>query len=273
MVELREKIKESAEYVRNRSDISPQIALTLGTGLGGLADEIKNKVVIPYNEIPNFPGVTVSGHAGNLILGQLATKNVVVMQGRFHYYEGYVLRTITLPVRVFKDLGAEIYIVTNAAGGLRKGLRPGSLMLIEDHINLTGTNPLIGPNDDTLGPRFPDMSKAYDSRLMELAEKVARAQKIPLKKGVYVGVSGPNYETRAELKFLSMIGGDAVGMSTVHEVIVAKHAGLRVLGISCITDIATPDVKHPLTHEKVIAQAEATGPLMAKLIESVIEKI
>lgn len=272
MVELREKVRESTEYIHSKSDISPKIALTLGSGLGGLADRIENKVVISYSEIPNFPEVTVSGHAGNLILGRLAGKNVVAMQGRFHYYEGYVLRTITLPVRVFKELGAEIYIITNAAGGLKRSLRPGNLMLIEDHINLTGTNPLIGPNNEALGPRFPDMSEAYDYELIKLAEEVAKQQKISFKRGVYVGISGPSYETPAELRFLSMIGGDAVGMSTVHEVIVAKHAGFKILGVSCITDVATPGVKHPLTHEQVIAQAEATGPTMGELIEGVIKK-
>jgi purine-nucleoside phosphorylase len=273
MLELREKVKESADHIRNRVDISPEIALTLGSGLGGLAERIEDRVVIPYAEIPNFPEVTVSGHAGNLILGHLAGKHVIAMQGRFHYYEGYVLRSITLPVRIFKELGASVYIVTNAAGGLNKSFAAGDIMLITDHINLTGANPLIGPNDDSLGPRFPDMSEAYDGKLLKLAKQVAAEKSIHVREGVYVGVSGPNYETPAELRFLSMIGGNAVGMSTVHEVIVARHAGLRVLGISCISDVATPDGKHPLTHEQVVAQAETTGPTIGKLIKGVIEKL
>jgi purine-nucleoside phosphorylase len=273
MLELGEKVKESADHIRDRVDISPEIALTLGSGLGGLAEQIEDSVVIPYAEIPNFPEVTVEGHAGNLIVGHLAGRHVIAMQGRFHYYEGYVLRSITLPVRIFKELGASVYVVTNAAGGLNESFAAGDIMLITDHINLTGTNPLIGPNDDSLGPRFPDMSETYDAKLLKLAKQVAARKGIPLREGVYVGVSGPNYETPAELRFLSMIGGDAVGMSTVHEVIVARHAGLRVLGVSCISDVAAPEARHALTHEQVVAQAQATGPTIGKLIEGVIEKI
>lgn len=273
MLDLRAKIEESVNFIQHRVSVEPQIALILGSGLGVLAEKIKEKVVIPYGEMPNFPEPTVAGHAGNLIIGNLAGKNVIVMQGRFHYYEGYVLKSVTLPVRIFKELGAKIFIVTSAVGGLNRSFQAGDLMLITDHINATGTNPLIGPNDDSLGPRFLDMSEAYDKELIKIAQEVARQENIKLQKGVYVGVTGPSYETPAEIEFLSMIGGDAVGMSTVAEVIVARHAGLRVLGISCITDLALPGVAYKLTHEEVLTKAEEAGPKFCRLMEGIVERI
>jgi len=273
MLDLRAKIEESAHFIRHQTSVKPKIALMLGSGLGALAQSIEKKTVIPYGQIPNFPELTVPGHAGNLVIGELAGKNVVAMQGRFHYYEGYVLKTVTLPVRIFKELGAEIFIVTSAAGGLNRSFRVGDLMLIRDHINLMGTNPLIGPNDDSLGPRFPDMSQAYDPELIRIAQQVARQAKIRIREGVYIAVSGPSYETAAEVRFLAMIGGDAVGMSTVPEVIVARHAGLRVLGISCITDIALPGVVHKLTHEEVLAAAEEASDRLCRLVEGIVGRL
>lgn len=273
MEDLKAKIAESAEFINRKSKIKPKIAIILGTGLGRLAEDIEEKEIIPYSEIPNFPVSTVQGHSGNLVLGKLGNKEVVAMQGRFHYYEGYSLKEVTFPVRVMKKLGADIIIISNAAGGMNRFFKRGDLMLITDHINLFGDNPLIGPNDEELGPRFPDMSEAYSYKLIELAKKVALKEKIKLQEGVYVGLTGPTLETPAEYRFLINIGADAVGMSTVPEVIVANHIGMKVLGISCITDLAIDGVIVKTSVEEILKAASDAEPIMTKLIKKVIEKI
>lgn len=266
-------MEEAKRFIKKRSKISPFIGIILGTGLGKLAEEIEEKDVIPYPQIPHFAVSTAPGHKGNLILGKIGEKKVVAMQGRFHFYEGYTLEEITFPIRVMKALGVEILIESNAAGGMNRNFRPGDLMLITDHINFTGQNPLIGPNDDLLGPRFPDMSEPYDGELIELVEKIALEEGIRIHRGVYIGVTGPNFETRAEYRFFRLIGADAVGMSTVPEVIVAKHMGLRVLGISCITDECIPDRLEPVDFIKVIKVAEEAEPKLTRLVKRVIEEI
>lgn len=273
MEDLKAKIAKSVEFINRKSKINPKIAIILGTGLGRLAEDIEEKEIIPYSEIPNFPVSTVQSHSGNLVLGKLGNKEVVAMQGRFHYYEGYSLKEVTFPVRVMKKLGADIIIISNAAGGMNRFFKRGDLMLITDHINLFGDNPLIGPNDEELGPRFPDMSEAYNYKLIELAKKVALKEKIKLQEGVYAGLTGPTLETPAEYRFLINIGADAVGMSTVPEVIVANHIGMKVLGISCITDLAIDGVIVKTSVEEILKAASDAEPIMTKLIEKVIKKI
>lgn len=273
MEDLKAKITESVEFINQKSKIKPKIAIILGTGLGRLAEDIEEKEIIPYSKIPNFPVSTVQSHSGNLVLGKLGNKEVVAMQGRFHYYEGYSLKEVTFPVRVMKKLGADVIIISNAAGGMNRFFKRGDLMLITDHINLFGDNPLIGPNDEELGPRFPDMSEAYSQKLIELAKKIALKEKIGLKEGVYAGLTGPTLETPAEYRFLISIGADAVGMSTVPEVIVANHMGMKVLGISCITDLAIDGVIVKTSVEEILKAASDAEPIMTKLIEKVIKKI
>jgi len=271
--DLKAKITESVQFINQKSKVKPKIAIILGTGLGELAEDIQEKEIIPYSEIPNFPVSTVQSHSGNLVLGKLGNKEVVAMQGRFHYYEGYSLKEVTFPVRVMKKLGANTIIISNAAGGMNRFFKRGDLMLITDHINLFGDNPLIGPNDEELGPRFPDMSEAYNQKLIELAKKVALKEKIRLQEGVYAGLTGPTLETSAEYRFLISIGADAVGMSTVPEVIVANHMGMKVLGISCITDLAIDGVIVKTSVEEILKAAADSEPIMTKLIKKVIEKI
>ena len=273
MEDLKVKITESVEFINQKSKVKPKIAIILGTGLGELAEDIQEKEIIPYSKIPNFPVSTVQSHSGNLVLGKLGNKEVVAMQGRFHYYEGYSLKEVTFPVRVMKKLGANTIIISNAAGGMNRFFKRGDLMLITDHINLFGDNPLIGPNDEELGPRFPDMSEAYNQKLIELAKKVALKEKIRLQEGVYAGLTGPTLETSAEYRFLISIGADAVGMSTVPEVIVANHMGMKVLGISCITDLAIDGVIVKTSVEEILKAAADAEPIMTKLIKKVIEKI
>ncbi|MEN3190357.1 MAG: purine-nucleoside phosphorylase [Atribacterota bacterium] len=273
MVDLKAKIAESVEYIDQKTKVRPKIAIILGTGLGRLAEDIEEKEIIPYSNIPNFPVSTVKSHSGNLVLGKLGNKEVVAMQGRFHYYEGYSLQEVTFPVRVMKKLGADTIIISNAAGGMNRFFKRGDLMLITDHINLFGNNPLIGPNDEELGPRFPDMSEAYNRQLIELALKVAVKEKIKLHQGIYVGLTGPTLETPAEYRFLIKIGADAVGMSTVPEVIVANHMGMKVLGISCITDLAIDGVIVKTSVEEILEAASKAEPIMTKLVKKVIEKI
>ena len=273
MEDLKAKITESVEFINQKSNIKPKIAIILGTGLGRLAEDIQEKEIIPYSDIPNFPISTVQGHGGNLVLGKLENKEVVAMQGRFHYYEGYNLKEVTFPVRVMKKLGAEVIIISNAAGGMNRIFKRGDLMLITDHINLFGDNPLIGPNDEELGLRFPDMSEAYDRKLVELTLKVALKEKIKLHQGIYVGLTGPTLETPAEYRFLIKIGADAVGMSTVPEVIVANHMGMKVLGISCITDLAINGVVVKTGLEEILKAASDAEPIMTKLVKKVIQKI
>ena len=273
MEDLKAKVTESVEFINQKNKIKPKIAIILGTGLGRLAEDIEEKEIISYSEIPNFPISTVQSHDGNLILGKLGNKEVVAMQGRFHYYEGYSLQEVTFPVRVMKKLGADTIIISNAAGGMNRFFKRGDLMLITDHINLFGDNPLIGPNDEELGPRFPDMSEAYSQNLIELARKVALKEKIRIQEGVYVGLIGPTLETPAEYRFLISIGADAVGMSTVPEVIVANHMGMKVLGISCITDLAIDGVIIKTSVEEILKIASDSEPIMTKLIKKVIKKI
>lgn len=273
MIDLKAKITESVEFINQKSNIKPKIAIILGTGLGRLVEDIQEKEIIPYSDIPNFPISTVQGHGGNLVLGKLENKEVVAMQGRFHYYEGYNLKEVTFPVRVMKKLGADVIIISNAAGGMNRFFRRGDLMLITDHINLFGDNPLIGSNDEELGLRFPDMSEAYDRKLVELTLKVALKEKIKLHQGIYVGLTGPTLETPAEYRFLIKIGADAVGMSTVPEVIVANHMGMKVLGISCITDLAINGVTVKTNLEEILKVASNAEPIMTKLVKKVIQKI
>ncbi|WP_078553158.1 purine-nucleoside phosphorylase [Bacillus alkalicellulosilyticus] len=267
------KIKESVQFIENKIKVQPYIGLILGSGLGELADEIEDSVKIPYEEIPNFPVSTVEGHAGQLVIGTLQGKAVVAMQGRFHYYEGYSMKEVTFPVRVMKQMGVDILLVTNACGGMNKAFSPGDLMLIEDHLNLTGANPLIGPNDSKLGPRFPDMSHAYTPELRAIVEHVAAKLDIPIQKGVYAGISGPTYMTAAELIMLRKLGGDVVGMSTVPEVIVARHGGMRVIGISCVTDMAIGEELEGITHEEVMEVANRTKPRFIKLVQEIIATV
>ncbi len=266
-------IEEAVSLIRSRSSLGPEVAVILGTGLGGLAREIDLDAAISYAEIPGFPLSTVESHEGRLLLGRLGGKRVVAMQGRFHRYEGYTLQQVTFPVRVMRALGARVLVVSNACGGMHPLWRPGELMLIADHINLLGDNPLVGPNDDSLGPRFPDMSRAYDPELRSLAREVARELGIVLHEGVYVAVTGPNLETAAEYRFLRAIGADVVGMSTVPEVIVAVHGGMRVLGISIITDACLPDALEPANVEAIIATAARAEPELTRLIRTVLERL
>ena len=268
-----ERTEEAAALVRKRFPERPDVAIILGTGLGRLGAEIEAAVAIEYADIPYFPLSTVESHAGRLLCGMLAGKTVLAMQGRFHRYEGYSSQQVTFPVRVLRALGARTLVVSNASGGMNPLWRAGDLMLIADHINLLGDNPLVGPNDDRLGPRFPDMSDPYDAALRAITRQVALEQRIALREGVYVAVSGPNLETRAEYRFLRTIGADVVGMSTVPEVIVAVHAGMRVLGLSIITDLCLPDSLQPATVEQIIGVANEAEPRLTELVVGVIERL
>jgi purine-nucleoside phosphorylase len=271
MLHTLEEVRHAADRgVRPRWNRSADIGIVLGTGLGKLAEAIEKPTVIAYPEIPGFPVSTVESHAGRLLCGTLAGKSVVAMQGRFHRYEGYSLQQVTFPVRVMRELGAQTLIVSNACGAVRADWHPGDLMLIADHISLLGDNPLIGSNDDRLGPRFPDMSQPYDASLRAIARDIARQRNITLRGGVYVAVPGPNLETRAEYRMIREVGGDVVGMSTVPEVIVAVHSGMRVLGISIITDAAVPETLTPTTLEMVIAAANKAEPSLTALVTGVV---
>jgi purine-nucleoside phosphorylase len=273
---LRKQIEESLKYIRRYTKVRPEIGIILGTGLGGLVKEIKTEAVLDYDKIPHFPISTVESHHGKLIFGTLAGKKVVAMQGRFHYYEGYTMQQVTYPVRVMSykvGLGVKTLLISNAAGGMNPNFRRGDLMIITDHINLQGDNPLIGPNDDELGPRFPDMSEPYSKSLIALADKIAREKKIKVKHGVFVAVQGPNLETRAEYRFLRSIGADAVGMSTVPENIVAVHMGMRVLGISIITDECFPDTLKPVSVEEIIKVANKAEPKLTLIMKELVKRI
>ncbi|HEX6371950.1 MAG TPA: purine-nucleoside phosphorylase [Longimicrobium sp.] len=270
---LTERIGTAAEAIRARSALQPRIGIILGTGLGGLAARIQVEAEIPYEEIPGFPLSTVETHTGRLLLGTLGGRPVVAMQGRFHRYEGYTLQQVTFPVRVIRALGADTLLVSNACGGMHPFWSPGDLVLIADHINLLGDNPLIGPNADELGPRFPDMSQPYDLQLQKLAVEVALERQITLRRGVYVAVPGPNLETRAEYRMLRVMGADVVGMSTVPEVIVAVHGGMRVMGVSIITDQCLPDALQPASIEHIIATAGRAEPHLTALVEGVVERL
>ncbi|WP_053364010.1 purine-nucleoside phosphorylase [Bacillus sp. FJAT-27251] len=267
------KIKNAASFLKEKFGGQPQIGLILGSGLGVLADEIEEPVKIPYSEIPDFPVSTVEGHAGQLVFGKLSGVTVAAMQGRFHFYEGYSMEKVTFPVRVMKELGIETLIVTNAAGGVNENFAPGDLMLISDHINNMGTNPLIGPNDSELGPRFPDLSEAYSRELRSQARDIAKSIGIEVREGVYVGNPGPVYETPAEIKMLRTLGGDAVGMSTVPEVIVARHSGMKVLGISCISNMAAGILDQPLSHDEVIETTEKVKSTFLRYVKELVQEI
>ena len=273
MTELRNQIEQALEFIRTKTQAKPKIGIILGTGLGGLVKEIKKEVVIDYASIPHFAVSTVESHHGKLIFGTLSGKKIVAMQGRFHLYEGYNLKQITFPVRVMKFLGVESILVSNAAGALNPLFQKGDVMIISDHINLLGDNPLIGPNDDELGPRFPDMSEAYNKELIALAEQAALDLKIRVQKGVYVAMQGPNLETKAEYRFLRTIGADAVGMSTVPEDIVAVHMGMKVLGFSILTDECFPDALKPAVLEEILKVAAKTEPKMTAIMKEVVKRM
>ena len=271
--EFRTKRDEAVSFIKSETDFQPEYLLILGTGLGQLADEIEKEHVISYEDIPHFPVSTVESHAGKLIFGKLGSKDVVAMQGRFHYYEGYTMQQIAFPVRVAKAAGAQTLVVSNAAGGLNPNYSRGDIMLINDHINFQGDNPLIGPNDDDLGPRFPDMSEPYTERLLELAENVALEHSIKMHQGVYLAVTGPMLETKAEYRYMRQLGADVVGMSTVPEVISAIHMGMDVLGISVITDECFPDALEPVNIEDVLEAAAMAEPKLTQVIISVLERL
>jgi len=270
---LAAKIDEAAAAVREKWSGTPRVGLILGTGLGGLAEQIEQEAVIRYEEIPHFPKSTVESHAGQLVCGKLSDVPIVAMEGRFHFYEGYSMQQVTFPVRVMKALGIEILIVTNAAGGMNPQQQLADLMVIEDHINLMGDNPLRGINDDNLGPRFPDMCEPYDQKLISLASQSALDLGIRAHTGVFIAVTGPNLETRAEYRMLRGMGADVVGMSTVPEVIVAKHASLRVLGFSIVTDLCLPDALEPVDIAKILKVAAEGGEKLARLIPHVLERL
>ncbi len=267
MTELFGRIKESAAYIKDIANIKPSFGIILGSVLGGLAKKIKVEAIIPYDDIPNFPVSTVKGlHAGNLILGELCGKRVVAMEGRVHYYEGYTLEQVTFPLRVMKELGARSLILTSAVGGMHPELEPGDIVIVTDHINLMGDNPLIGPNDERLGPRFPDMSEPYNRAYIGLLERAALDVKITVRRGVLAALAGPSLETAAEYRFLRRIGADIVGMSMVPETIVAVHGAMKVLGISVVTDKATPDCLEPVNIAQILANAKKGEAKLEKIV-------
>jgi purine-nucleoside phosphorylase len=270
---LKENTNQAVEFIHSKTKFTPQIGIILGTGLGTLAEGIKVETKISYKDIPHFPVSTVESHAGFLIFGELSGKKILAMSGRFHYYEGYDLKQVTFPVRVMKALGINTLVVSNACGGLNPIYKSGDIMVISDHINLLGSNPLFGPNDESLGPRFPDMCRCYDPELIALAENVALNLGIKLQKGVYVAVAGPNLETAAEYRFLRFIGADVVGMSTVPEVIVARHQGMRVLGFSLVTDMGLPDALKPTNMVEILATAAKSEPLLKSIMTQVIAEM
>lgn len=267
------KIKESAEYIRGIIKETPQIGAILGSGLGAMADNLEEKVIIKYEDVPNMPASTVHGHAGQFVFGKLRGKNVVCMQGRFHYYEGHPMERLGMPVNIMKELGVESILVTNAAGGVNTEYVPGDLMIIRDHINFAFNNPLMGKNEEEIGPRFPDMSDPYDKDLRKLAKECAAEIGIEIKEGVYAMMTGPAYETPAEIKMLRILGADAVGMSTVPEVISAKHCGLKVIGISCITNMAAGILEQPLNHEEVIETSAKVRKEFIQLVGEIVSKL
>ena len=268
-----ERAQHAARTVRARVGEDPRVALVLGSGLGALADDLEDSTAIPYEEVPGFARPTVEGHAGRLVLGRIGPTPVAAMQGRFHYYEGYTLEETTFPVRVLSLLGAQSIVLTNAAGGINNALRQGSLMLISDHLNLMGASPLRGPNDARFGPRFPDMSEVYDRAYQEVAVQEAHAMKVELRRGVYAALPGPNYETPAEIRMLRALGADAVGMSTVPEAIVARQMGVRVLGLSCITNMASGVLDQPIDHGEVIETGQRVRATFTELLRRVIPKL
>lgn len=267
------RIKQAADFIKEKIETLPEIALILGSGLGVLADEVENRIEIDYCNIPNFPISTVKGHEGRFVYGDLGGKKVIMMQGRFHFYEGYDMKTVVFPVRVLKTLGVDKLVVTNACGGVNLDFKPGDLMIITDHINMCGDNPLIGKNLDDLGPRFPDMSSPYNKDFIEIAKKAAKECEINIKSGVYMMMSGPCYETPAEIKMARIMGADAIGMSTVPEVICANHCGIKVLGISCITNMAAGILNQPLNHQEVIETSNRVKEGFKSLIREIVKNM
>jgi purine-nucleoside phosphorylase len=268
-----DRVQQAADWIRERVAATPGVAIVLGSGLGDFAAVLRDSATLPYTAIPNWPASAVVGHAGTLVVGTHQGRPVAALSGRAHYYEGHDLRTVTFGTRVMGALGVRTLILTNAAGGINLDFKPGTLMLMEDHINLMGSNPLVGPNDERFGPRFPDMTEVYSTRLRALAEEAARAASVPLARGVYVGLHCPSYETPAEIRFLRTIGADAVGMSTVPEAIVARHMGLEVLGISCITNAAAGVLPTPLVHDEVMEVARMVRASFGALLEGILERI
>ncbi|MEZ5047270.1 MAG: purine-nucleoside phosphorylase [Chitinophagaceae bacterium] len=264
------KLQETIIFIQNKLQSTPQAAIILGSGLGGLVDEIQVSLSLDYHDIPNFPLSTVKGHGGKLLFGQINGVEVVMLSGRFHYYEGYNMQEVTFPVRVMHGLGARLLMVSNAAGGMNKDFQVGDLMMIQDHINLFPEHPLRGKNNDQIGPRFPDMTEPYDLNLLAKAKQIAVANNIKLFEGVYIGLQGPTFETKAEYKFLHIIGGDAVGMSTVPEVIVARHVGMQVFGMSVITDLGIREEMNEITHEEVLEAAKHAAPKMALIFKELL---
>ena len=267
------RINEARDYIIDKVGFAPEIALILGSGLGDMAEEVEDKIAIDYKDIPNFPVSTVQGHKGRLVFGTMRSRKVAFMQGRFHYYEGYKMEDVVFPVWVFKALGVEKLIVTNAAGGVNTSFKPGDLMIIRDHINYTNNNPLIGPNLEAFGPRFPDMSEAYSKELADVVRASAANNGIKLQEGTYVFLTGPSYETPAEIRACRILGADAVGMSTVPEVVAANHCGIKIAGISCITNMASGILDQPLNHKEVMETADRVKENFSKLIKSVVENI
>lgn len=265
-----EKVKESADFIRERIDKAPSTGVILGSGLGSLVDKMEDKIIIPYKEIPNFPQSSVAGHAGNLVIGRMGKEIIIAMQGRFHFYEGFTMKEVTYPIYVMKLLGVKNLIVTNACGGINRAFVPGDLMLLTDYINMLGNNPLIGENDERLGVRFPDMSEAYSLELLAKAEETAKALGIAYQKGVYAIFSGPCYETAAEIRAYERLGADAIGMSTVPETIVANYLGMKVLGIACITNMATGIAREKHTHEEVVRIANESSSKLCAWVEKLL---
>lgn len=273
MLDIYDKVQDACKAIRDQFTEQPKVGIILGTGLGGIVEEIQINAAIDYGDIPHFPISTATSHRGRLVCGELAGVPVLAMEGRFHMYEGYPLKQITLPVRVFKELGCELMIVSNACGGLNPYFNGGDIMVIEDQINLLGDNPLVGINDDRLGPRFPDMCEPYDQQWIDRTIKIARDQGIGVHKGVFVAVEGPNLETRAEYRFLRMIGADVVGMSTVPEAIVAVHCGLKTVGLSVITDMCLPDALKPSNVDEIIATANEAAPKLISIVKGIVSEV
>ena len=270
---MEQKLQEAYDYIKKTTTYTPTIGIILGSGLGKITPLIENAEIYSYKEIPNFPTSSVEGHKNRLIIGELGGKTILAMDGRFHYYEGYSMQEVTFPIKVMKLLGVKTLLVSNAAGGINSSFQPGNFMIISDHINLYGNNPLIGKNDDDFGPRFPDMSNAYNKELIQKAKSVAHSLNIDIKEGVYVMTSGPNYETPAEVRMIRAIGGDAVGMSTVPEVIVANHCGINVLGISCISNMAAGISNNKLNHQEVIETSNMVKNDFISLIKNLIKEL
>ncbi|MFZ1947952.1 MAG: purine-nucleoside phosphorylase [bacterium] len=273
MSDLKGRIDQAVSFIRTKTALKPDYAVILGTGLSGLAKEITEPVRIPYSDIPGFPVSTVLGHSGQLVLGTISGKKVAAMDGRVHYYEGYSMQEVTFPTRVMKFLGAHTLVVSNAVGGMNPFHSRGDIVIIADHINLMGDNPLVGPNDDSIGTRFPDMSEPYSRKLIELAEQVALDLKIKVHRGIFVGVAGPNLETGAEYRFLRGIGADTVGMSTVPEVLVARHMEMKVLGLSVVTDLCLPDALEPADHRVILKAAESAEPKLTSIVKEVLRRL